>query len=137
MAGGPKGRGSKPAKSSATVLETPTSPSAGHPVLCLRHTRNGYGVAELSEQQRSELLLKWAKRTQFTWTELGTQPKHGLGFEYMPAGQIKKAAPEALAQQKYMILRHHQNLPMVGFKVNDTFHVLWIEASYGDVYDHG
>ena len=35
-----------------------------------------------------------------------------------------------------MVLRHEGNYPFVGYKIRDTFYVLWIEANYGDVYDH-
>jgi hypothetical protein len=25
----------------------------------------------------------------------------------------------------------------VGSRVNDVFHIIWIESSFGDLYDHG
>ncbi|TQS42855.1 hypothetical protein [Cryptosporangium phraense] len=138
MGGGKKkGKGTRPGGTGETLQEKSGDAASGYPSLCLRHVRQGYGVEELSEGQRSEFLVKWAKRSRFTWAELQLHQKHGLGFEYLPAHQIKKVAPDALAQNKYMVVRHEGNLPAVGYKVGDTFYVLWIEACYGDVYNHG
>ncbi|MBO9522131.1 MAG: hypothetical protein J7518_11390 [Nocardioidaceae bacterium] len=106
-------------------------------LLSLRHMCSGFGVDELSERQRSQFLLKWAKRSSFTWKEIIQHPKHGLGYEMMPARQIHPTPPEHLQQDKYMVFRHDGNQPVVGFKVGDVFHALWFEADYGDVYDHG
>lgn len=76
------------------------------------------------------------KRSVFTWTELSTHPRHGLGSEQLPAKVIKRTPPEQLAQDKYMVLRHEGNHPFVGYKIGDTFYVLWMETNYGDVYNH-
>lgn len=54
----------------------------------------------------------------------------------MPKGQIKRKAPEHLSRDKYMVIRHEGNQPVVGFRAGDIFYALWIEAAYGDVYDH-
>lgn len=131
-----KGRGTPPTQTRDTLAEPKHADTAGYPVLSLRHLRNGYGVEELSQSQRSEFLIKWAKRSQHTWTELVQHRKHGLGYELLPKKQIKKDAPDHLSQEKYMVVRHEGNLPVVGFKAGDIFFALWIEANYGDIYDH-
>jgi hypothetical protein len=135
---GPKarGRGSRPSKTSETLAESKPSEAHGYPRLSLRHLQSGYGVEELSQSQQAAFLIKWAKRSRFTWTELSTHHRHGLGSEQLPASSIKRVPPEQLAQDKYMVLRHEGNQPFVGYKIGDTFYVLWIEANYGDVYDH-
>jgi hypothetical protein len=133
---GTKGRGSRPAKNTATLPESAPSKAPGYPCLSLRHLQSGYGVDELSSSQQAAFLVKWAKRSVFTWKELTAHQKHGLGSEQLPAKSIKRNPPEQLAQDKYMVLRHEGNQPFVGYKIGDTFYVLWIEANYGDVYDH-
>jgi len=133
---GQKGKGNRPTGSTATLPESAPKEAPGYPCLSLRHLQNGYGVEELSPTQQAAFLVKWAKRSVFTWTELSTHPKHGLGSEQLPSHQIKRIPPEKLAQNKYMVLRHEGNHAFVGYKISDTFYVLWIEANYGDVYDH-
>ena len=131
-----RGKGSRPAGNSASLPESAPIEAAGYPCLSLRHLQNGYGVEELSPSQKAEFLLKWAKRSMFTWKDLTSHGKHGLGSEQLPSHKIKRKPPEELAQDKYMVLRHEGNYPFVGYKIRDTFYVLWIEANYGDVYDH-
>lgn len=133
---GPKGRGSRPKSNSATLPESPPSEAPGYPCLSLRHVQSGYGVEELSPSQQAAFLVKWAKRSVFTWKELSAHQRHGLGSEQLSATSIKRSPPEELAQDKYMALRHEGNHPFVGYKIGDTFYVLWMEADYGDVYDH-
>ena len=109
---------------------------SGHPVLCLRHVQAGWGVGELTDAQCREFLVKWEKRAKLTWKELVQHPKHGLGSEFLPSSKFKTSAPEELERDRYMVFRHEGNLPFAGFRAGDTFHVLWIERQYNDLYDH-
>jgi len=137
VANGTRKRGKRPADVGA-VVEVRAEVGPQYPVLCLRHAHPRFGVEQLNDKQRSELLLKWSKRVQHSWTELQTHGKHGLGYEMIPASMIKPQCPhETLAQDKYLVFRHQGNLPMIGFKAGTVFHVLWIEAEYNAVYEHG
>lgn len=133
-----RGKGRAPDPKAAKFKEAPTKPhdQEQHIHLSLRHERAGYQVEDLSERQRSEFVLKWAKRCRFTWKEIGQQSKHGLGYEMLPASAIKRSVPSDLEQEKYMVFRHDGNLPVVGFKAGSVFYPLWFESNYGDVYDH-
>ncbi|PND52554.1 MULTISPECIES: hypothetical protein [Rhodococcus] len=91
----------------------------------------------MSEQQCRSFLVKWEKRAKLTWTELQSHDKHGLGTEKLPSRIIKPSPPEELAQDRYTVFRHDGNLPFVGFRAGDVFHVLWIETRYSDLYNHG
>ena len=131
-------RRGQPPKATDQELSVPKVPEDdGHLLLSFRHIQPRFGVDEMSERQRSEFLIKWAKRCGFTWTELGLHTKHGLGYEMLPRSQFKPTPPEALTEDKYMLFRHDANLPFAGFKAGDTFYFLWIETRYGDLYDHG
>lgn len=129
--------GSKPSNSGQKAPEPPVvSDAGGYPHLCFRHLQPRFGIEELSEKQRSEFLLKWAKRSQFTWKEINTQAKHGLGFEMLPKRNFRPSIPERFEQDKYHVFRHEGNLPFAGIKVGDAFYVLWIEKKYGELYEH-
>ena len=52
-------------------------------------------------------------------------------------GQIRPSVPQRFQDQpKTMVFRYDGNLPMAGFRVDDVFHVLWIEPAFGKLYDH-
>lgn len=116
---------------------TPVEPTdGGHLLLSFRHLQPRFGVEDMSDKQRSDFLVKWAKRFQFTWKELIQQPKHGLGYEEIPCGKFHPQKPDFLDIPKYMVFRHQGNHAFAGFKGGDTFYVLWIEARYNDLYPH-
>ena len=76
-------------------------------------------------------------RARMTWLQIKMAGRHGLGSENITKGQIRATIPEAFrGTDQFMALRYHDKLPMVGVRVKDVFHVLWIEARYGDVYPH-
>ena len=133
-----KGQGRPPRRAGQkTVPERSLPTDDGYPMLSLRHLCRGFGVEEMTQNQRSEFLLKWAKRSAFTWRDLNLHRTHALGYEMLPSEQIKPCAPEALEQDRYMVFRHEGNYPFAGFKAGDTFYVLWVETQFGDLYDHG
>lgn len=132
-------RGSKPQATNAKVPVSvvPRVISTGHPILSLKHLQPGWGIENMSAEMCQEFMSKWAKRSAFTWAELATHPKHGLGSEKLPKSKFNIQIPETLSQDEYKVMRHHGNLPFVGIQAADIFYVLWIECEYGDLYDHG
>lgn len=110
--------------------------SEGYPHLCLRHTQPGWGIEDLESAAQAQFILKWAQRSRFTWAELRTHQRHGLGSEKIPRWKIKPSIPEKFKADDYIVYRHHGNLPFAGLIIKDVFYVLWIEKSYNDLYDH-
>ena len=127
----------KPSASQDTVRKSTVPVDDGHLLLSFRHIQPRFGVDALSERQRSEFLLKWFKRCQFSWTDLGIHDKHGLGYEMLARKSFRPSIPESLFRDKYMVFRHDGNHPFAGFKAGDVFYVLWVEAKYNDLYSHG
>lgn len=134
---GKKRRGSVPQHKPSPNPPEPAGAESGYPILCLKHLQNGWGIDTLSPDQCQEFLIKWHKRTAFTWKQLVQHDKHGLGHENIPASSFKPQIPEDLERDRYMVFRHQGNLPFAGFRSGDIFHVLWIEARYNDLYFHG
>jgi hypothetical protein len=72
------------------------------------------------------------------WIDIHQSGRHAAGTESIQAEQIKAPIPTKFAdQEKFMAFRYFGKLPMVGVRIRDVFHVLWIERQFGDVYDHG
>lgn len=131
-----KRRGQPPNPTDQTI-PLRSIPEEGYPLLSFRHLQPQFRAEKMSQRQCSEFLIKWAKRSHYTWKELNIHKRHALGFEMLPRKRIKPKPPEFLQQDSYMVFRHEGNLPFVGFKAGDVFYVLWVEVKYGDLYDHG
>ena len=109
----------------------------GYPLLSFRFIEKDWGFEPLSDAQRLAFLTKWHKRSRYSWKELVHHRRHELGSETMPAAQIKPQIPRQFTDvEKFLVFRHEDRHPMVGWRSGDVFYAIWIEAKYGDLYDH-
>lgn len=87
--------------------------------------------------KRADFAMALQLRSQMTWREITMAGRHGLGTEFMPASSIKPSTPEAFEDtERFLVMRYSGRLPMAGVRVNDVFHILWIEPEYNKLYDH-
>ncbi|WP_147592932.1 hypothetical protein [Corynebacterium provencense] len=113
-------------------------PRQEYPVLSFRFLEKGWDFEELSDEQCREFVCKWQKRSVKTWRELSQIDRHNIGSEKLPKREFKPAIPERFAaEDKFMVFRHHGNLPMAGVKVDNVYYVIWIEKKYNELYNHG
>ncbi len=83
-------------------------------------------------------LDRLSKLSTLSWKEIATQPRHGLGYEFMPISAIKPNVPVTPDSNKLMVFRATgDNHVFIGYRVGSVFNVLFIEAQFGDIYDHG
>ncbi|MFI7677185.1 hypothetical protein [Actinophytocola sp. NPDC049390] len=109
------------------------------PKFCLAHIQRGFDIPSLPDDRaRASFAAALQVRCTKKWRELKSERRHGLGFELMPKRQLRAPIPEQFQdQERFMVFRYHGRLPMAGVRILDTFHVVWLEPSYGDLYDHG
>lgn len=108
------------------------------PKFCLAHVIPDFNLEHLSTEQQASVAQSIYKRCQLTWNQIIQDGRHGLGFELIPFKQMSCAVPEVFKDQdRAMVFRYHDKLPMAGVRVADTFHVLCFERQYGELYDHG
>jgi hypothetical protein len=134
--------GAKPPGNQKKLEKVPAAAEVNHekstPRFCLRHLVNGFGVSALETSGRAAFAVALEKRAQMTWQEIKQAPKHGLGTEMIPAAQIKASIPTQFSDsERFMVFRYDGKLPMGGVRAGDTFHVLWLEPTFGALYNHG
>jgi len=134
--------GNKPLRKAGKTpnLEGPVQPANTDglpPRFCLHHLQRGYGVKELEKDQQAALILTLAERAQMTWHQISHSDRHGAGSEQIHSNSITCGIPKVFADRdKFLALRYMDLLPMVGVRIGDTFHILWIAQNYGQVYRH-
>lgn len=108
-------------------------------MFCLHHLHGDHDVQALADKDKqAKLALAIHKYAQLRWGDIHQSGRHASGTEWIPADQIRAPIPTRFADQpRFMAFRYCGNLPMVGVRINDVFHVLWVEGQYGNVYDHG
>lgn len=86
-------------------------------------------------------LMRLQKLSDLGWNGIRVSAKHQFGMEKIPVDKIRVKALPALVTPDVEYLDVFRavgdNRPMVGLQQGKIFHVLFIEAKFGDVYEHG
>lgn len=134
-------KGGRPKKKKSAGIKDPSPAITGtreQPRFCLTYLSEDYCVERLEQKGQARFARALRSRSKMTWNQITFADRHGLGSETLPAKDIKPALPPRFRDsEKVLVLRYDDRLPMVGVRVGDTFHVLFIEKKYGDLYDHG
>jgi hypothetical protein len=137
------GRNNRPTKKAGRAELAPASGSSTnneeeHPKFCLRYLQQEYGVKRLSKDKQAAFAQSLTEKGSLPWRMLKGAPKGGQGSELITADSIRAPIPPKFANHdKFMAFRYAGKLPMVGVRLADVYHILWIERTFGEVYDHG
>lgn len=88
-------------------------------------------------------LLRLKKLSELGWSEIRRSRRHLYGLEPIPRNCFKpdlKCIGEILTDdvEKLHVFRvDSDNHPFVGLQIGKIFYVIFIEAEFGDIYDHG
>jgi hypothetical protein len=106
------------------------------PCFCFQYLHPKYTSAECSDEQKSLLLHALEKYSTLRWVEIRDSPRHGLGSEKIERNAIKPNIPPSIPKEAtFLAFRFAGLAPMVGFRENNIFHIVFIDAHF-DVYDH-
>lgn len=135
-----KNRGNRPQGTKDTFPGPANPPNYDEmsPKFCLNFLRDGFDLHALDTKGQAAFAKTLQKLASMKWKEIITAGRHGHGTELIPADQIKAPIPPQFQDEaKFMVLRYDGMLPMAGVRVQDIYHVLWIEPEFGKLYDHG
>jgi hypothetical protein len=137
-----KPRGRKPDAAAGRLPQPPAARvdyNQETPKFCLHFIQSGFDVGALPTAARQAAFAKTLQKLAASkWKDLIVAHYKGQGIEMIPARQIKSALPARFQDQdKVMVFRYDGKLPMAGVRVDDVYHVLWIEPEFNMLYDHG
>lgn len=88
-----------------------------------------------------DVLMRMQKLSELGWDGIRRSARHSFGMESIPVGQIKpKVLPQIITpdvKNLHVLRAVGDNRPMVGLQHGKIFHVIFLEANFGDVYNHG
>ena len=73
------------------------------------------------------------------WEEIRKSQRHSYGMEKIPIGKIKPQLPNFITpdiKELHVFRATGSNKVFVGLQQEDVFHVIFIEAEFGEVYKH-
>jgi len=111
--------------------------STQSPIFCLHHLDKDYGLSQCGKILKVSLIDKLYELSQLTWNQITNTHRHGLGLEKIPYEQIKGRMPTHITNdQDFIAIRFHQHKPVVGYRIERIFHIVWLDYNM-TLYDHG
>ena len=107
-----------------------------YPIFCFRYLQtepNG------DNKFYSAFIERLKKLSNLTWNQINVADRHGFGTEKMPVKQIKPQLPKFVTPEvtHLLVLRANgDNRPFLGLRNGTVFHIIFIEETFGDVYNH-
>lgn len=114
---------------------TAPPPDKLHPAISLRYLRNSHCISRCTQEDRAAFADRIRTMTQMTWTQIHQAHRHGAGIEKID--QLQNELPPAAPKGSHaMALRFSGMKPMVGFRVENVFYVVWFDRDM-NLYNHG
>jgi hypothetical protein len=108
------------------------------PIFSLERIQAGaYCFSALDKEGKAQFAEAIFKRKSLTWGQVKTIDRHGLGLEKIAKHSIKAAMPPFITDEfdDFIALRFNGKSPMVGYRLNDVFYVLWFDHNF-TLYNH-
>lgn len=105
------------------------------PKFSLRLLQPSHCISQCEKDDRAAFAEKMRRLSQLTWAQIRQQDRHGLGFEKISHDAIKVGIPEEAKAEKLIAFRFSGPKPMVGFKKEATFYVVWFDRDF-TLYNH-
>ena len=127
------------AHSTKNIISPPTDvpiKDEGYIVFSLRYIQKNYCFSDCQPEEKQALAESLFKRRDMTWLSIAKEPKHGLGYEKINRKSLTVKVPEIVpADANILAFRFKGKAPMVGYKENNLFYILWLDRSF-TVYPH-
>lgn len=140
MGKGKRGRIKDRGKAKNDLAERPAerrSTNRDTPWFCFHKLQRGRCIQDCDQEQQAAVAETLRRLSQLTWGEITQAPRHGLGCEKIERDSIQVAIPPHITEEVQLLsFRCHGLAPMIGYRLDRVFHLIWIDKNF-DVYNHG
>ncbi len=107
------------------------------PVFCFRYLDKTHGLDGCDKDEKAALASTLYKLSQLSWSQLRLAPRHGVGYEIIDRKSFRVEIPRHITNDVNLIaFRFSGKAPMVGYKDEAIFRIVWLDRAF-KVYDHG
>ncbi len=113
-------------------------PEIDYPVFCFKHFQKE-NLKNCSQEQLRSFFERLQRLGELGWKEIQSSGKHDYGFELLPRDLIKPQLPLFVTPdvEKFWVFRYNNaNNPFIAIRNENTLHIIFIEANFGDIYNH-
>lgn len=112
------------------------------PLFCFKHFE-----ARNFKKDRKGVFFEFVKRLQkiseLGWNKISTEKRHGFGYELIERKEMNDGIKNRISKiatpdtKVYVFRAEGDNLPFIGYRVDNIFHIIAVAASFKDFYNHG
>lgn len=107
------------------------------PIFSFEYLQNGWCISDCERDERAKMLDRLRIIGKLTWKQIRQENRHRYGTEQISRNSITCGIPPFVTPDINLIaFRAYDLVPMVGYKSDRIFHVLWIDRAFR-LYDHG
>ncbi|HAV4234685.1 hypothetical protein WKW51_05930 [Acinetobacter baumannii] len=105
-------------------------------IFSLQYIQKNHCYSNCQPAEKQALADAIFKRREMTWKTIAKEARHGLGYEKIERKSLNVAVPNVVPEDASILsFRFYGLAPMVGYRENDIFHILWLDREY-KVYPH-
>lgn len=113
--------------------------SEDYPIFCFKYLSKE-SIGDCNDPSfLIEFLFRLQKLSELGWSKIRTSHKHSFGMEPIPVDAIRKNLPTCVTDDVkflHVFRAHGDNRPFVGLQIGRIFRIFFIEANFGDIYNH-
>jgi len=111
-----------------------------YPVFCFKYLSNA-SIKKCNDANFFyDFLMRLRKLSELGWTEIRKSHRHAYGLEPIPLYKIKsQILPDSITpdvKQLHAFRATGNNLSFIGIQMQKVFRILFLEANFGDIYEH-
>jgi len=125
---------SKRVNANAAALNGSTNDK--HPIFSLDKLQGDYCISLCDQDHKVAFVNRLRILSKLTWQQITNAHKHKTGSETISRTSIKATIPSEITDDVTIIaLRYNDKAPMVGYRENRIFHIVWIDQNF-TLYNH-
>lgn len=130
----------RPATEPSVVIQKPTNYSKEKPVFSFEYLEDKLlAKPKRNQDLYRDLLVRLKSLSQLGWNEINKSQRHGYGYEFIPTVSFIPKMPAVITPDtdKLMVFRADgANHVFAGFRRDDVFFVVFVEADFNQLYRH-
>lgn len=106
-------------------------------VFSLRYLDSKYCLTKCQTPEKAAFADTLRVLGHLTWGEALHTGHNKNGYESIPRDQIKGTIPQDITEDvSFIAFRFFGKHPMVGYRENEVFHIVWLDRDF-TLYEHG
>lgn len=110
-----------------------------YPIFCFKYLQD-VSIKNCNDHKFFfDFIFRLKKLGELGWQEISRSARHSFGTEKIPIKQIKPTLPAVITDDidELTVFRANgNNLPFLGIRKTNVFHVIFVETDFGDIYNH-